>query len=229
MEKLNGQQLYNKLVYEYKIIGEKGHINFSLKDLTITVETKDTVGNLIQEWIKAWMLKEKILFEENVHSQLFPDFFLDPENKKTGLLEIKSFDWDRGPGFDLANFDSYCNSLLTHAYRLDSDYLIIAYQMIDSVITIKDVWIKKIWELACSSGTYPIKVQEKKNIIYNLRPATWYSERTTFKPFLSLEEFLAALNETRYQYPPTRHTNAHWLKNVVKNYTEHTGISLVVK
>jgi NgoBV restriction endonuclease len=227
--KLNGSELYEKLVNDYKIIGEKGVINFSLKDLTIAIETKDTVGNLLQEWLKAWLRKEKVEFEENTNSQTFPDFHLDKENEKLGLLEVKSFDWKRGPGFDLANFDSYCNSLLTHSYRIDSDYLIFAYQMEGSVITIKDVWIKKIWELACPSGTYPIKVQEKKSVIYNLRPSIWYSERATFKPFNSKEEFLTALNETRYQYPQTRHTNGHWLKNVIKNYQEHTGMSLSVK
>jgi NgoBV restriction endonuclease len=227
--KLTAKELYIKLVDDYKIIGEQGVINFSLKDLTISVETKDTVGNLLQEWLKAWMKKEKIEFEENKNSQTFPDFHLDLKNAKQGLLEVKSFDWDRGPGFDLANFDSYCNSLLENSYRIDSDYLIFAYQMHGSVITIKNVWMKKIWELACPSGTYPIKVQEKKSVIYNLRPSTWYSERTKFKPFESKESFLAAINETRYQYPQTRHTNAHWLKNIIKNYQEHTGILLEIK
>lgn len=227
--KLTGKELYSKLVDDYKIIGEKGVINFSLKNLTISIETKDTVGNLLQEWLKAWMMNEKVEFEENKNSQTFPDFHLDKHNQKLGLLEVKSFDWDRGPGFDLANFDSYCNSLLESSYRIDSDYLIFAYQMEGSGITIKNVWIKKIWELACPSGTYPIKVQEKKSVIYNLRPSTWYSERTKFKPFASKEDFLAAINETRYQYPQTRHANGHWLKNVIKNYQEHTGILLKVK
>lgn len=227
--KLSGIELYNKLVHEYKIIGEKGFINFSLKNLTIKVETKDTVGNLLQEWLKAWMMKETIEFEENQNSQVFPDFHLDKLNKKHDLLEVKTFDWNRGPGFDLANFDSYCNSLLTSAYRIDSDYLIFAYQMNGSEITIKNVWLKKIWELACPSSTYPLKVQEKKNVIYNIRPSTWYSEKSKFKPFGSKEEFLSALNETRYQYPQTRHTNGHWLANVLKNYEEHTSIMLQVR
>jgi hypothetical protein len=227
--KLTGQELYSKLVDDYKIIGESGVINFSLKDLTISIETKDTVGNLLQEWLKAWMMKEKVEFEENTNSQIFPDFYLDKHNQKLGLLEVKSFDWDRGPGFDLANFDSYCNSLLVNSYRLDSDYLIFAYQMKGSVITIKNVYLKKIWELACPSGTYPLKVQEKKSIIYNIRPSTWYSERNKFKPFATKEDFLSALNNTRYQYPQTRHTNGHWLQNVLKNYKEHTGISLIVE
>ncbi|MEO6834251.1 MAG: NgoBV family restriction endonuclease [Chitinophagaceae bacterium] len=226
---VNGQSLYSKLVNDYKIIGEKGVINFSLKDLTISIETKDTVGNLLQEWLKAWMMKEGIEFEENENSQVFPDFYLDKHNKKQGLLEVKTFDWDRGPGFDLANFDSYCNSLLTSAYRLDSDYLIFAYQMNGSEITIKEVWLKKIWELACPSSTYPLKVQEKKKIIYNIRPSTWYSDRITFKPFSTKEEFLAALNETRYHYPQTRHGNGHWLQSVLKDYEEHTGIKLQVR
>jgi type II restriction enzyme len=226
--KLTAEQLYNKLVHEYKIIGEKAVINFSLKNLTIAVETKDTVGNLLQEWLKAWMNKEGVDFDENNNSQTFPDFYLDSDNPKKELLEVKTFDWDRGPGFDLANFDSYCNSLLENAYRIDSDYLIFAYRMQGSEITIADVWLKKIWELACPSGTYPIKVQEKKQIIYNLRPGVWYSDRSTFKPFDSKEAFLAALNETRYQYPQTRHGNGHWLKNVLKNYEAHTGVSLAV-
>ena len=194
MLKLTSKSLYHKLVNEYKIIGEKGVIKFTLKNLTVKVKTKDTVGNLIQEWLKLWMFNMDILFEENNNTQRFPDFYLNPDNQKEGLLEIKSFDWKRGPGFDLANFDSYCNSLTTNAYRLNSDYLIIAYEMEDGEISIKNVWLKKIWELACPSGTYPIKVQEKKSVIYNLRPSVWYSQRSTYKPFNSLESFLKALN-----------------------------------
>jgi NgoBV restriction endonuclease len=227
--KLTANELYDKLIHEYGIIGEKGEIKFTLKDLTISVKTKDTVGNLLQEWLKAWFLKMKIDFEENVNTQKFPDFYLDKLDKTNSLLEVKSFDWNRGPGFDLANFDSYCKSLLTDAYRLDSDYLILAYQMNDGVISIKEVWLRKIWELSSPSGTFPVKVQEKKNIIYNLRPCTWYSKRSTYKPFNSKEDFLSALNNTRYQYPPTRPDNAHWLKKVLKNYKDYTGIELEVK
>lgn len=227
--KLTAKELFDKLTVEYNLIGEKGFINFSLKNLTISIETKDSIGNLLQEWLKAWMKEYQIDFEENKNTQKFPDFYLNKEDGKKDMLEVKTFDWDRGPGFDLANFDSYCNSLLTDAYRIDSDYLILAYQMNGSELSIKNVWLKKIWEISGSSGTYPIKVQEKKNVIYNLRPIIWYSERNRYKPFNSKEEFLAALNETRYQYPQTRPTNAHWLRNVLKSYSQHTGVKLNVK
>ena len=226
--KLTAAELYQKLIHEYKIIGQIGEIKFTVKDLSILIKTKDSVGNLLQEWLKAWFIKEKIEFEENTNSQTFPDFLLDKDDHTKGLLEVKSFDFDRGPGFDLANFDSYCNSLLENAYRIDSDYLILAYQMNDGVISIKDVWLKKIWELACPSSTYPLKVQEKKQVIYNIRPSVWYSERSRFKPFNTKEAFLKALNDTRYQYPQTRHGNAHWLRKVIRNYQEHTGILLSI-
>ena len=133
--KLTAPELYDKLVNEYKIIGETGRIDFTVKDLSISIKNKDTVGNLLQEWLKAWFVQEQIDFEENTNSQTFPDFLLDKDDHTIGLLEVKSFDFDRGPGFDLANFDSYCNSLLDNAYRLDSDYLILSYQMKDGVIS----------------------------------------------------------------------------------------------
>jgi NgoBV restriction endonuclease. len=174
------------------------------------------------------MRQQQLAFEESSNSQTFPDIFLDIEDKKRGLLEIKTFDADRGPGFDLANFESYCNSLLTDAYRLDSDYLIIAYKMAGAELSIQNIWLKKIWEITGGSATYPMKVQEKKKIIYNIRPIIWYSERAQFKPFGSKEDFLVALNETRYKYPVTRYANAHWLDGVLKNYAAHTGVSLKV-
>ena len=226
--KISAQELYKNLTEDYKLIGQKGIINFTLKDLTVSIESKDTVGNLIQDWLVQWMKREQLSFEQNPSSQTFPDVYLNVDDKKKDLLEIKTFDWTRGAGFDLANFESYCGSLLTNAYRLDSDYLIIAYKMDGVEITIENVWLKKIWELAGGSGTYPVKVQEKKQVIYNLRPISWYSERSTFKAFDSKEDFLKALNETRYQYSKTHHDNSHWLKKVIKNYAEHTGITLTV-
>jgi NgoBV restriction endonuclease len=62
---------------------------------------------LIQEWLQNWMRVQGVEFEKNPSSQTFPDIFLDTEDHTKGLLEIKTFDIDRGLGFDLANFDSY--------------------------------------------------------------------------------------------------------------------------
>lgn len=226
---LTAHEIYNKLIAENSLIGKIGSITFSLNNLDVKINTKDTVGNLLQEWLEAWLASEGIAYDENPNRQTFPDFFLNPNNRKKGLLEVKTFDKDRGPGFDIANFDAYCNSLLTDAYRIDSDYLIFSYSMNnEGDIKIENIWLKKIWDIAGNSGTYPLKVQEKKQIIYNIRPVIWFSGRSTYKPFGTKEAFLYALNETRYQYANTRASNNHWLQNVIRNYRLHTDIELAI-
>lgn len=66
--KISAEKLYKKLVNDYKLVGQTGRITFTLKDITLKIETKDTVGNLIQEWLKEWMKSEKIDFQENPQS-----------------------------------------------------------------------------------------------------------------------------------------------------------------
>jgi hypothetical protein len=219
-------QLVRQALENFGIVGSHGVIRFELHGVTINVESRDSVGNMIQNWFQDWLLINFPNALPNNLTQAFPDFFLDSGNKTNDLLEVKSFDIDRGPGFDIANFDTYCNSIIDHPYRLHSNYLIFGYQMVGSMITIKDVWLKKVWEITGSSGTYPLKVQEKKNVIYNIRPVIWYSSRSTFRPFPDLISFVNALNDTRYQYPQTRHLNAHWLRNLKNAYRAHYGSSI---
>ena len=92
--KLTAEELYTKLVKESSFIGQKGKITFKLMDITLEVNTKDTVGNLIQEWIKSWMIKEKIEFQDSPSTQNFPDFQLDLSDNTKGLLEVKCFDYN---------------------------------------------------------------------------------------------------------------------------------------
>ncbi len=75
--------MYRKLTEDYKLIGQTGIINFTLKDLTVSIESKDTVGNLIQDWLVQWMKREQLSFEQNPSSQTFPDIYLNVEDKKS--------------------------------------------------------------------------------------------------------------------------------------------------
>lgn len=52
---------------------------------------------------------------------------------------------------DVANFEAYCRYLKTQAYRLDSDYLIFAYDLTNYEFKIKKLWLKKVWEITGSS------------------------------------------------------------------------------
>ncbi len=224
--KLTARELFDKLTKEYEIIGEKGNINFTLKDLTITVRTKDTVGNLIQEWLRAWLIKNDIDFSLKPNSQDFPDFMLDNDDSTKGLLEVKSFDYNKSANFDVANFMALRRSIVEHPYRLDSSYLIFGYKMVDGALEIADVWLKKIWEITGPSGDWPLKCQVKQDDLVNIRPIKWYNnERTKFKPFDSALEFLKAFQENQYMYGKTRREKdtALFLDRVIDGYKTSTG------
>ena len=228
--KVTPSQLYEKLVYDYHLVGQKGKISFALKDITVEIETKDTVGNLIQEWLKAWMIANAIEFGNPPNSQDFPDFLLNPDNPKTGLLEVKTFDYAKSANFDVANFMAYRRSVLAHPYRLDSDYLIIGYRMKGNSLEIADVWLKKVWEITGPSEDWPLKCQVKQGEVVNIRPVKWYNaERTTFKPFNSALEFLNAFDGTQRQWTRTERDaiTSTWLRNVTKGYKATTGTDLI--
>ncbi len=116
------------------------------------------------------------------------------------LGEIKTFDATAVANFDLANFDSYCKSVAENPERADSDYLIFSYKLEKGLLSIENIWLKKIWEITCPSAAYPLKIQQKKKIIYNIRPANWDALNATFKTFSSKEDFIEALFETKKQY-----------------------------
>lgn len=227
---LTASQLYDKLVNEYKIVGQKGKISFTLKDITVEIETKDTVGNLIQEWLKAWMISNEIEFGKPPNSQDFPDFLLDPSSPTTGLLEIKTFDYSKSANFDVANFMAYRRSVLAHPYRLDSDYLIIGYCMTGNKLEIADVWLRKVWEITGASEDWPLKCQVKQGEVVNIRPAKWYNtKRTKFKTFNSALEFVKAFDGTQRQWTRTERDalTSTWLGGVTKGYKAATGKDLV--
>jgi len=229
MVKKTAKQIYNLLLNKTNIIGRRGVIKFNLADVSMNVKTKDVIGNIIQSWLGEWMKSEKIDFEEPPNSQEFPDFFLNPDNKKEGLLEVKTFDVERGANFDIANFQAYCRSLLKNSYRLDADYLILGYSMNEEgFVKIEKIRLKKIWEISGESQAYPVKVQQKQGMIYNLRPIVWESQsKTAYKCFQTKQEFVKAIEKTLLKYSNTKDVSANWLREVSENYGQHTGKKLI--
>lgn len=228
--KLNAAEVYSRLINDTKIIGEKGFITFFLKGLDIKVQSRDSVGNMIQEWIKTWLANEGIHTKPIPNTQDFPDFQLDAENPMLGMLEVKSFDYDKSANFDVAAFLAYRRSLLKHPYRLDSNYLILGYSMSGHEIEIKDVWLKKVWEITGRSADWPLKCQVKQGEIVNVRPIKWYNNaRTKFKPFGSALEFVKAFDETQRQWARTQRdeVTSTWLTKVTTGYKKATGRDLV--
>lgn len=218
--------LFSKLQLGFGFKNARGSIKFNLKDYQITVEQNNVVGNILEEWLGKWMAANGIAHVHNT-KQSSPDFWLNPSDMQSDWLEVKSF--TGSPNFDVAAFRSFINLVIDKPWKLHSKHLLIKYKMEDGVVTIQDFWMKNLWEICSTSKQWPIKVQYKNSTIVNIRPATWYSDNADYKPFASLEHFLAALEETIYRYHDTRSTVAeHWGSRLVESYGRHYGKTLSI-
>ena len=217
-KKVTAREVYDLLVDEFKIKEKKGSVEIKIGGISAKYESKDALGDLIQEWLGQFLKNNNIYYQDVTNTQDFPDFLLTEHNDK-GLLEIKTFNGNAGPAFDIANFNSYNLSLLERPERLDADYLVFSYMMEEGEFSIKDVWLKKVWELSGTSSANPITLQTKYKQPYNLRPVTWYSTRGANKSFKNRLEFVQALAETQAKYK--NHIDNYddeWLDKVKKAY-----------
>lgn len=219
---MSAEQLFNKLT-EVGIIGASGETYFELHGLKTKVRDSSIVGNVIQEWLKLFMTTQKIPFRLKQNTQEFPDFLMHGTDDTTDLLEVKCF--KNSPNFDVANFSAYCRSLLSSPYRLDSDYLIIEYQEnVDGSISIRNAWLKKVWEICSGSERAQIKAQWKQGTPVNIRPATFYSpNKARYKPFQTRKEFVLALKSIIDVNPTMNHIQKDWYKKVSDLYRVQTG------
>lgn len=226
--KVNALKVYEKLLDEDKLLEIEGQIKFFLGDVDIIVKQKDVIGNIIQEWLQGWMDKRGIEYALNDNTQMPPDFFLNPEDKTNDLLEVKAFNRSASPGFDIADFRMYEEEIIEKPYMLNVDYLIFGYDMSDEgVVTIKDLWIKKVWEITRRMEGWPINLQIKQGVVHKIRPGVWYSDRPGNIPmFRRMEDFISAIEETVYQNPKTHESAATWRKNFIESYRNFYGVKL---
>lgn len=228
--RLTAQQVYDKLVNDDKILELQGKIKFFFGDIDITVHQKDVVGNIIQEWLQGWLDKRGIEYAPSKNTQMPPDFFLDPDDRTKGLLEVKAFNRLASPGFDIADFRMYEEEIIEKPYMLDVDYLIFGYDMSDAgVVTVKDLWIKKVWEITRRMDGWAINLQVKQGVVHKIRPGVWYSNKTGNIPmFTCLEDFISAIEETVYQNPKTHDSAATWKKKFLTSYEAYYGKKLFI-
>lgn len=228
--KCTAQDIYNKLL-DYKIKELHGQIRFHLGSVSISVKRKDVVGNIIQEWVESWLQANGIEYKPNPNTQMPPDVFLDPNNLKTDLLEIKAFNYEAAPAFDIADFKSFAKEIIQHPYYLDTDYLIFGYTMDENNgdVLVNDLWLKKVWEISRPMKDWPVNLQIKNGIVHKLRPGTWYSRRPSmFRYFASKEDYLSALEEAVYRCPETHNNASRWRISFQRSYKNfyHTEIHI---
>ena len=205
------------------ILDEEGTIEITLCGLKVRIDDIDTIGNTLQTWLKYYLTKENIYYRVPDSTQIFPDFYLGEEDEEN-LLELKAFNYNKTPAFDVANFASYCDSLILKPYILFADYIVLGYTMTNGSLKIQKIWKKKVWEICSTSSKHKLRVQDKKGTIYNIRPCTWYSTRSNASsPFKNKEEFVQAIYETLKNYT-RRHVDADkWLNDFLKSYENYYG------
>lgn len=217
--KLTAEQVYDRLLNVDKIKTAEGQIRFFLGNVNIIVRQKDVVGNIIQEWLEGWLKENNIAFDTNPNTQMPPDIFLNPDNHSIDLLEVKAFNYAATPGFDIADFKAYAREIIENPHMLHTKYIIFGYSMSnDGIVTIKDIWLKNVWEICRSMDTWPINVQYKNKVIHKIRPAKWYGKQSRFPMFQSLEHFLSAIEETLFSYHDTHALSVGWRKKLIEAY-----------
>lgn len=192
-------------------------------------KSNDVVGNIMQEWLEGWLKKNDIEYRPNENTQMPPDVFLNPEDLTQDLLEVKAFNYEASPGFDIADFNAFQAELLREPYMVHTKYLIFGYIMQDDgFVVIKKMWLKNVWELCRPMDNWPLNLQVKKDVVHKIRPGKWYAdeERTKFRQFKSLEHFISAIDETVYRNPDTRKFSGEWLSKFIKSYQSHYGVKL---
>lgn len=220
---MSAVKLYEQLLAS-GIVGATGKTYFELHGIQTLVQDHSVVGNIIQEWLADFMDKHRIDHTQPDNTQEFPDYFVDESNGDHGLLEVKCF--KGSPNFDVANFMAYCRSLTTNPHRLDAQYLIFQYAPLGEGVEIKNVWLKRVWEITSPSERSAVKIQWKQNQAVNIRPATWYSPRATYQPFGTRKDFVLALKKILDTTPAGGDWRKNWIKTVSEKYTEQTGNAL---
>ena len=230
--RLTAEQIYKKLIQEDEILSLNGQIKFYLGDVNIVVKQRDVVGNIMQEWLRGWLDARGIEYAPSENTQMPPDFYLNPDDKTVNLLEVKAFNYNGSPGFDIADFRMYAQEIQEKPYMLDVDYLIFGYDMnIDTgMVTIKKVWLKKVWQITRRMEDHALNLQVKDGVIHKIRPGVWYSDHAVdYSIFESLEDFISAVDDTVYREPRLRDTIATtWLSKFQRNYKSRYGKELDV-
>lgn len=209
-------QQIEHLLNQQNIKGQQGIISFDLAGINFPVTSKDIIGGILQEWFENWMRINGIFFIKPLNPQEPPDFYIGNHEH----LEIKAFNYEASPGFDIANFDAYTRSLLTEPTRLDSEHLIFGYtSSSNKTVAITDFWFKRVWQMAGPSSDNYLSIQKKQGVPVNIRPKDWRGKGAVFS---CRRDFVLALNAALVHFYPNRYP-FNWFAHIEAEYQKITG------
>ena len=225
-------KLYEKLKSDLLTQDTVGEISITLADVSCTIKGKDAVGHMLQEWVLSWCEDKGFSIESNSNTQEFPDYFLLGQGGVSYPVEIKCFDINKTPAFDVADFHAFVDDLENDIKKLDADYIVFGYSLVDGELKVSEIWKKKIWELVgkstanwvttqirgkkCStSNRLPVSAEniDKKGRILKFRPYNFKVEESDNK-FESPIEFLENCQKLLSYSESTMDTHSDWLEKI---------------
>lgn len=192
--------LYN--ISKSKLENQHGTITITFANRSHVYTGNDVIGNCLQEWLPNWFEYLGVNIKPGINTQEFPDFTAILNNKKYAV-EIKTWNINNSPAFDLANFQSFLESTYKSPSKINARYFVLGYKPendgFSQGFTVKAILLKNIWEMTTNSRKYPIGLQVKRGQPYAMRPYNFY--KNPEKSFKDKHEFLLAVKNTFELFP----------------------------
>lgn len=217
------EELYELALSDIK--GKPGSIVIYVDGIPKVSHSNDIIGNCLQEWLPAWFIDHGLDLKATAQTQKFPDFTAD-FGDKTYSMDIKCWNYNNTPAFDLANFDSFYRTTWSDPSKIFAKYLAISYKPTDHGFSIADIFLKSIWEITGPSRKYPIGLQVKQNNPYAIRPCNFTN--AAIPTFKSPAEFIKAIYDTRkiFNEAPERYeyTPEEWLEKLMLEIATYSDL-----
>ncbi|WP_406614620.1 NgoBV family restriction endonuclease [Mycoplasma corogypsi] len=200
MEIKSLQELFD--ISKAKLEGQHGIITITFANSSHVYTGNDVIGNCLQEWLPNWFTHLGVNIRSGKGTQVFPDFIVKFGDKEYDF-EVKAWNINNSPAFDLANFQSFVETTYNTPGKLNAQYFILGYKPDDDGFsqgfTVQKVFLKHIWEITSSTKKYPIGLQVKRNMPYAMRPYNF--NRNSNGSFSSKIEFIKAVKEAFKLFP----------------------------
>lgn len=197
--------------------GKQGNITINFANHPIVYSGNDIIGNSLQEWLPSWFTYLDVDIKPGEHTQEFPDFVANFDGNQYDV-EVKAWNYNNAPAFDIANFHSFINQTYKSPSKLNAYFIILGYRPANDGFskgfTVEQVYLKRIWEITNKSQKYPISLQVKRDTPYAIRPCAFHRKES----FKNREEFINAIYDAFKLFPSSvlQFTAEEWKVKVLE-------------
>lgn len=206
-------------ISQEKLENQNGTINITFANRTHIYTGNDIIGNCLQEWLPNWFKHLGVNIQPGKGTQTFPDFIVCFDDKSYDM-EIKAWNINNNPAFDLANFHSFIETTFNNPGKINAQYFILGYSPendgFSQGFSIKKIFLKNIWEITSSTQKYPLTIQVKRGMPYAIRPYNF--NKNPKQSFKSKEKFIDAVKHAFDLFPSKslNFTSDDWYYKVSK-------------